>query len=74
MSSLDENLNRPILADLGQSKAYRNYCSRSGKKSIFIDFWLLIFLRRGGGRGLKEKGRFSGKKWIYECSLNMQER
>ena len=68
MSSLDENLNRPILADpvCGRGprtiKAYRNYCSRFGKKSIFKDFKVLTFLRRGGG--LKEtcKGRFSRKK------------
>ena len=50
--------------DLGQSKAYRNYCSQFGKKIDFQGFLGIDVSQEGGGEGgLKEtsKGHFLGK-------------
>ena len=83
MSSLDENLNRPILAD--PVCGHEPQTIESISKLLFsiwkqIDFQGFLgietFLRRGGGAGgLKEtsKGRF-WEKLTYESSLNMQQR
>ena len=79
MSSLDENLNRPILADRVCGRGPRTIESIS--KLLFtvwkkIDFqgFLGIDISQEGGKGSQRKRTFLGKKWIYECSLNMQQR